>query len=94
MSTDGSEPIDIPIPIPGDKEMSGENEFAAVDIDDDRCNIALSESLDMHDAQMSEANGNIISASGILTHTGVRKYNQEDPIEAASAEMILKPNTP
>ena len=74
------------VPIP-----DGENKMAT-DIPDDCCSISMREALDAHDALMFEAGANEVSVSSLVTHAGARKYNQEDPIEAASAEMILQPN--
>ena len=41
---------------------------------------------------MVESRGNTMSSHNIVRLSGARKFNQEDPIEAASAEMILQKN--
>lgn len=54
------------------------------------CEMVLEESLQAHSALMVESRGNAQSAHSIVRHSGARKFNQEDPIEAAATEMILK----
>jgi hypothetical protein len=64
----------------------------AVDVSDDCCEMTLEESIQAHSALMAETRANAESAHSIVRHSGARKFNQEDPIEAAAAEMILKTN--
>lgn len=61
----------------------------SVDIDDDCCGNILNEALQSHSDLMHDTRGNIQSAHNILRHSGVRKYNEVDPIESAAVEMIL-----
>jgi len=67
--------------------MAGEVE---VDISDDCCSQLLEEGQLSHQSLMHEARANSQSAHNIVRHSGARKFNQEDPIEAAAAEKILK----
>lgn len=62
------------------------------DLDVDIAEQALEESALAHTALMTEARGNAESAHSIVRHSAARKFNQEDPIEAAAAEMILQKN--
>ena len=61
----------------------------AIDVSDDCCENTLQESLYSHSDLMHDTRANVQSAHNILRHSGVRKYNEEDPIEAAAVEMIL-----
>ena len=63
-----------------------------VDISDDRCSLVLEESMQAHSALMAETRGNAQTAHNIVRLSAARKFNQEDPIEAAAAEMILQKN--
>ena len=62
------------------------------DITSDCMGTILEELLQAHNALMTETRGNAQSAHSIIRHSGARKFNQEDPIEAAAAEMILQKN--
>jgi hypothetical protein len=66
----------------------------ATDIGPDCCTMLLEESLAAHAALMAETKANGESAHSIVRHAAARKFNQEDPIEAAAAEIVLQPNTP
>jgi hypothetical protein len=55
--------------------------------------LLLDSQLSASDALMHEAGANAQSAHSIVRHSAARKFNQEDPIEAAAAEMILQKNT-
>ena len=59
------------------------------DLADDQLELLLGESAGSHSALMHDTRGNEQSAHNILRHSGVRKYDQVDPIEAAATEMIL-----
>lgn len=61
----------------------------AVDLNDDCIENVYNESLQSHSDLMHDTRANIQSAHNVLRHSGVRKYNEEDPIEAAAVEMIL-----
>ena len=65
-------------------------EETGVDISDDCFQLTLEESMQTHSALMAESKGNAMSAHSIVRHSAARKFNQEDPIEAAAAEMILQ----
>lgn len=60
------------------------------DITGDVATVVLEEATMAHTALMTESRGNAMSAHSIVRHSAARKFNQEDPIEAAAAEMILK----
>lgn len=60
------------------------------DISTDVAEMQLEEATGAHTALMTESRGNAMSAHSIVRHSAARKFNQEDPIEAAAAEMILK----
>lgn len=62
------------------------------DLDVDVAEQVLEEGALAHAALMTEARGNAESAHSIVRHSAARKFNQEDPIEAAAAEMILQRN--
>lgn len=64
----------------------------AADLDDDTLELLLHEQFGAADALMLEAQANLSSAHSIVRHSGARKFNQEDPIEAAATEMILQKN--
>lgn len=63
------------------------------DVSNDVCEAALRESIQAHSALMTESRGNAQSAHSVVRHSGARKFNQEDPIEAAATEMILQRNS-
>ena len=65
---------------------------SGADISEDTLEMLLEEQLQSHDALMGESRGNAISAHSIVRHSAARKFNQEDPIEAAATEMILQKN--
>ena len=60
------------------------------DITNDICEQLLEDQASMFDILTSEAHGNAQSAHNVVRHAAARKFNQEDPIEAAAVEMILK----
>lgn len=66
-----------------------------IDVAPDSTTILLEEGLKLHQSLMAETRANEQSAHSIVRHSGARKFNQEDPIEAATVEMILSgsPNT-
>jgi hypothetical protein len=60
------------------------------DIDQD-CAEVLAESAAMtHENLMAEIAANAEGASSIVRYAGARKFNREDPIEAAAAEVIMR----
>ena len=62
----------------------------AADLADDCLELLLEEQFGGSDALIHEAGANASSANSIVRHSAARKFNQEDPIEAACAEMILQ----
>ena len=64
----------------------------ANDLDGDALEYALEQEMNMADFQQAETRANGSSAHSVMRHSGARKYNQEDPIEAAATEMILSKN--
>lgn len=57
---------------------------------DELLDLAIGESAANHTAMMAETKANAESAHSIVRHTGAQKFQREDPIEAAAAEMILQ----
>lgn len=62
------------------------------DLSNDSLELLLEQQLASHDSLMTETTGNYQGANSIVRYSAARKFNQEDPIEAASAEMILQRN--
>jgi hypothetical protein len=81
----------LEIPGPGESSMASNEPDS--DLSNDALEMLLEEQLGAFDTLMVESGGNIQSANSIVRHSGARKFNQEDPIEAAAAEMILQKNT-
>jgi len=59
------------------------------DLSPDVATHILEESMASHSSLMAETRGNTQGSNSIIRFSGARKYNQEDPIEAAATEMIL-----
>lgn len=55
----------------------------------DCAGLVLEEDLQAHSARMHETVSNAESAHSIVRHAAAGKFADVDPIEAASAEMIL-----
>lgn len=62
----------------------------AGDLSDDSLELLLDESASASDFLMTETLANAQGANSIVRFSGARKFNQEDPIEAAATEMILQ----
>jgi len=60
------------------------------DIPDDRAELILSSGLESHQTLMHEEEANAQNSSNIARHSGVRKYDAEDPLEAMANAKILK----
>ena len=60
------------------------------DLEDDRANLVLSESLQNHSSLMHGTRANEQSAHNIGRHSSIRKFDKEDAIEAAAVETILR----
>ena len=87
------------VPTPGDgfvddvgasKEDNEMSNAPDADLSNDSLELLLEQDMGSHDALMLESRGNALSAHSIVRHSAARKFNQEDPIEAAAAEMILQ----
>ena len=76
---------------PGGQPMADKTDLVG-DLDVDIAQQTLEEGALAHTALMTEVRGNAQSAHSIVRHSAARKFNQEDPIEAAAAEMILQRN--
>jgi len=85
-------------PTPGDTFVDqGEDQMSTgntpdADLSNDSLELLLEQDMGTHDALMAESRGNALSAHSIVRHSAARKFNQEDPIEAAATEMILQKN--
>ena len=62
----------------------------AADLDDDCLQLLLDEEFGSQNLHIDELLANGESAASIVRHSGARKFNREDPLEAASAEYILR----
>lgn len=62
------------------------------DLSHDSLELALESQLNAFDILAHETAANAQGAHSIVRFSGARKFNQEDPIEAAAAEMILSKN--
>jgi len=71
---------------------SHENNVPDGDLSNDTLELLLESQLGAYDGMMLEITANGESAASVVRHSGARKFNQEDPIEAAAAEMILQKN--
>ena len=82
---------DIPVDGPGEgSEMAGEVDEVQGDIAEDVLDLQLDGFLKTSEMLIAEAVGNQQSSNSIFRHSAARKFNMEDPIEAAAAEKILK----
>ncbi len=63
---------------------------AAGDIDTECLQLLLESEVETNEAIMAEIAANAESAYSVVRHSGGRKFNREDPLEAAAAEAILK----
>ena len=59
------------------------------DISNDSLELMTEAQMQAWDGLMVEGAGNIQGANSIVRYSAARKFNQEDPIEAAATEMIL-----
>jgi hypothetical protein len=75
----------------GNPNSNGES-MMPVDVDDDRAGLIFSSLAETHESLTTEIAANEESANSLVRHTGAQKFQREDPIEAASAEMILQYN--
>lgn len=81
-------------PTPGDTFVddpsTGVKKMA--DVADDCTELLLEQALGKGNVLLQETLANGSSAHSIVRHSAARKFNQEDPIEAAATEMILQKN--
>ena len=82
--------IVIPVPVPGEIPMAGENALDAYDIDEDAYAELLEEGIRSNEVIMMELQGNTVSESSLVNHAAGKKFSAEDAIEAASVEYILQ----
>lgn len=76
-------------------ETQGEDGMSQVpsnagDIDVDCLEVLLESMTETHEAMSAEIGANAESAHSVVRHSGARKFNREDPMEAAAATVILK----
>ena len=79
--------LTVPIPGQGEDEMSTDGSMG---ISDDCLELSLDSQVGTHEQMMAEIGANAETAHSIVRVSGARKFNREDPIEAAAAETILK----
>lgn len=60
------------------------------DIDQDCAEILLESAADTHEGLMAEITANAETAHAVVRQSAARKFNREDPLEAAAAEKILR----
>ncbi len=60
------------------------------DIDIECLQLLLESEVETNESIMAEISANAESAHSVVRHSGARKFNREDPLEAAAAEKILK----
>jgi hypothetical protein len=67
-----------------------EDVSAAGDIDQDCSELLLESLMSSHEAHTLETAANEETAHTIVRLSGARKFNREDPLEAAAAEVIMR----
>jgi hypothetical protein len=83
--------VTIPVEGSGEKDMTTpETSEVLGDIDQDCAELILEGMMEGHEALLAETVANAETAHSIVRFSGARKFNREDPLEAASAEVILK----
>ena len=85
-SVPGDGVVDLP---PGDQNMVVASNAPDGDLSNDSLELLLETQFEAFDTLMTESAGNAQGAHSIVRYSGARKFNQEDPIEAAATEMIL-----
>lgn len=60
------------------------------DVSFDTLELLLESQLGAYDLLGQESTANAMGAHSIVRYSAARKFNQEDPIEAAATEMILQ----
>lgn len=81
----------ITIPVPGEGEaMSTDATTTPGDIDQDCCEVLLESLVQTDEALATETQANAEMAHNLVRLAAARKYNREDPIEAAAAEVIMR----
>jgi hypothetical protein len=61
----------------------------AADVPDDIFQNVMNEGMESHDILLGETVANIQNVHNVARVTGVRKYNEVDPIESAAVEVVL-----
>ena len=84
-----SDTVTIPVAGSGGNDMAEASEVLG-DIDQDCAELVLESMMQGHEALLAETTANAETAHSIVRFSGARKFNREDPLEAASAEVILK----
>ncbi len=94
---DEQDPIELPIAGGGDDgvtqvptDVGHTSDEHCGDIDQDCTEMLLESLARTHEGLQAETLANEETAGNIVRLSAARKFNREDPIEAAAAEKILK----
>lgn len=60
------------------------------DVHDDIFQVVMAESMEVHDALLSETSANGSHVHNVTRHFAAQKFNEVDPLEAAAAEVVLR----
>ena len=71
---------------------STDKETTMADMDNDTFEIAITEMVETADAQVKEIVANGETVDNYVRASAGRKFNEIDPMESASADLILKGN--
>lgn len=82
--------VTIPVEGEGVEEMSTDLVDNIGDIDQDGAEVLLESMMTSHEKTTAEIVGNAETAHSVVRFSGARKFNREDPLEAAAAEVIMK----
>ena len=76
----------------GENDMPNDTVASEVmgDIDEDCAQLILESLMQDHEGALAETAANAETAHSIVRLSGARKFNREDAMEAAAAEVILK----
>lgn len=83
-------PDDTTVKIPVGGSGENEMEIETGDIDQDCAELLLEDLMEGHGALTEETVANAETAHSIVRFSGARKFNREDPMEAAAAEVMLR----
>jgi len=70
--------------------MPDATDTSAVDVPDDIAQSIFEEDMQAHGNLMTETVANGQHVHNLARNVGVKKYHQVDPIEAATAEVVLR----